>query len=66
MDDGLHVRGGGSINGAIMNSSGDHRLAMLGAAAGLIASGETTVEDAGSVTVSYPTFWEDLEGICQS
>ena len=49
-----------------MNSSGDHRLAMLGAAAGLIASGETTVEDAGSVTVSYPTFWEDLEGICQS
>ena len=66
LDDGLHVQGGGSINGAIMNSSGDHRLAMLGAAAGLIASGETTVEDAGSVTVSYPTFWEDLEGICQS
>ena len=66
LDDGLHVYGGGSINGAIMNSSGDHRLAMLGAAAGLIASGETTVEDAGSVTVSYPTFWEDLEGICQS
>ncbi len=66
LDDGLHVQGGGSINGAIMNSSGDHRLAMLGAAAGLIASGETTVEDAGSVTVSYPTFWEDSEGICQS
>ena len=66
MDDGLRVKGGNSINGATMNSAGDHRLAMLGAAAGLIASGETTVEDAGSVTVSYPTFWEDLEGICQS
>jgi len=66
LDDGLQVYGGSSINGAIMNSSGDHRLAMLGAAAGLIASGETTVEDAGSVTVSYPAFWEDLEGICQS
>ena len=65
LDDGLHVYGGNPINGAIMNSSGDHRLAMLGAAAGLIADGETTVEDADSVTVSYPTFWEDMEKICQ-
>ncbi|MER3419687.1 MAG: hypothetical protein C4290_03790, partial [Chloroflexota bacterium] len=42
------------------HSRGDHRLAMTLAVAGLLADGETTIEDAGAVDVSYPAFWHDL------
>jgi 5-enolpyruvylshikimate-3-phosphate synthase len=33
---------------------------MLGAIAGLLAAGETTVTGADAVAVSYPAFWSDL------
>ena len=33
---------------------------MLAAVAGLLADGETVVDDAGAVTVSYPEFWTEL------
>ena len=58
--DGLAVAGGARLRGASVEAAGDHRLAMLGAVAGLIAEGETTVSGAGAVTVSYPDFWADL------
>lgn len=59
-DDGLSVRGGATLHAATVESSGDHRLAMLGAVAGLVADGETTVRGADAVTVSYPEFWQEL------
>ncbi|MCK9487290.1 MAG: 3-phosphoshikimate 1-carboxyvinyltransferase [Dehalococcoidia bacterium] len=64
--DGMVVQGGARLTGATVRSSGDHRLAMLGAVAGLIATGETTVEGAGDVAVSYPAFWSDLGRLRQS
>ncbi len=64
--DGMVVRGGAALRGASVRSHGDHRLAMLGAVAGLIADGETTVEGAGDVVVSYPAFWSDLGRLRQS
>lgn len=57
--DGMVVQGGAALRGARVDSAGDHRLAMLGAVAGLIADGETVVEGAGAVTVSYPDFWAE-------
>jgi 3-phosphoshikimate 1-carboxyvinyltransferase len=62
-DDGMVVRGGARLSGATVQSHGDHRLAMLGAVAGLIASGTTTIRGAKDVSVSYPEFWRDLEGL---
>ena len=59
-DDGLAVAGGARLRGAAVEAAGDHRLAMLGAVAGLLADGETTVAGAGAVSISYPDFWADL------
>jgi len=61
--DGLVIHGGTRLRGAACASDGDHRLAMTVAVAGLLAEGETVVEDAGCVNVSYPTFWHDLAAI---
>ena len=58
--DGMVMHGGALLRGARCRSYGDHRLAMTLAVAGLLAGGETVVEDAGAVDVSYPTFWHDL------
>lgn len=59
--DGLVVHGGARLRGAVCVSEGDHRLAMTIAVAGLLAEGETVVEDAGCVSVSYPAFWQDVK-----
>jgi len=58
--DGMVIRGGPRLRGARCHSHGDHRLAMTLAVAGLLAEGETAIEDAGAVDVSYPAFWQDL------
>jgi 3-phosphoshikimate 1-carboxyvinyltransferase len=59
-EDGMRVAGGARLRGARVGSSGDHRLAMLGAIAGVLAEGESVVEGAAAVAVSYPDFWPDL------
>ena len=53
--DGLRIRGG-QLQGARVNSWGDHRIAMALAVAGLIARGETIVEDASCLNISFPAF----------
>lgn len=65
-EDGFSVAGGGELHGAAVDSYGDHRLAMALAVAALTAEGTTTIADASSSVVSYPTFWEDLEHVCGS
>jgi 3-phosphoshikimate 1-carboxyvinyltransferase len=54
--DGLTVRGGTPLRGAPVRSHGDHRIAMALAIAGLAAEGETDIEDAGCIAVSFPEF----------
>ena len=61
--DGFVIDGGGGLRGADVSGSGDHRLTMALAMAGLLAEGETVVEDEGSVAVSNPNFWHDLDTI---
>jgi 3-phosphoshikimate 1-carboxyvinyltransferase len=35
------------------------------AVAGLLAEGETVIEGAESASISYPSFWSDLERLCR-
>ena len=62
-DDGMVIHGVGKLAGADVESHGDHRLAMSMAVAGLAASGETVIHGAEDASVSYPTFWEHLDGL---
>jgi len=63
MPDGMIIRGGGKLNGARCSSHGDHRMAMALGVAGAVADGETLIEDAGVVDISYPGFWQEFERI---
>lgn len=56
LPDGLVVHGPTRLKGSPVHSHGDHRLAMALAIAGLIASGETLVEDVGCIADSFPGF----------
>jgi 3-phosphoshikimate 1-carboxyvinyltransferase len=59
--DGFRVRGDGSpLAGGTIESHGDHRLAMLGAVAGLASTGGVEVVGMDASAVSYPGFEEDL------
>ncbi len=57
-DDGMIIRGGKSLHGAVLDSYLDHRVAMSFAVAGLAASGETRVRDAKCVDISFPGFYD--------
>ncbi len=59
--DGLDIPCRQRLRGAAVSSFGDHRIAMAMAVAGLVAEGETTIEDADCADVSFPGFFEVLE-----
>ena len=54
--DGMVIPGGQRFRGAHVASGGDHRMAMALAVAGLVAEGETVIEDVACVQTSFPTF----------
>jgi len=58
--DELRIRGVKQLKGAKLNSYDDHRMAMALAVAGLVAKGETIVDGAEFISVSYPGFVEDM------
>jgi 3-phosphoshikimate 1-carboxyvinyltransferase len=60
-EDGLRVRGTGGLRGGAMEALGDHRLAMLGAVAGLASREGVEVVGMEAAAVSYPGFTADLE-----
>jgi 3-phosphoshikimate 1-carboxyvinyltransferase len=60
-DDGFVVRGTGGLRGGTLSSHGDHRLAMLGAIAGLASKEGVEVVGMDAAAVSYPTFIDDLQ-----
>ena len=66
VDDGFDVTGGMPLHGATVESGGDHRLAMAFAIAALGASSPVTIEDAGCVAISHPSFFADLEQLCRA
>lgn len=58
--DGFAISGPTRLNGAFVDSYGDHRLGMALAIAGLAATGPTTIKDAGCIADSFPGFVETL------
>ena len=64
-DDGLRIPGGQQLHGASLDSFGDHRIAMAFAVAALRAEGETEITGADAAVISYPGFFEILEGLLQ-
>jgi 3-phosphoshikimate 1-carboxyvinyltransferase len=58
--DGFVVRGTGELRGGRLDAHGDHRLALLGAVAGLASREGVEVEGVEAAAVSYPTFAEDV------
>jgi 3-phosphoshikimate 1-carboxyvinyltransferase len=64
-DDGLKIPGGQGLHGAEIDSQGDHRIAMAFAVAALRAEGETRIHGAEAAVISYPGFFEALEGVVQ-
>lgn len=63
--DGMIIEGGALLRGAAVRTFKDHRIAMSFAIAALIAEGETVLDDAGCVDISYPTFFENLNQLRQ-
>ncbi|HUQ43571.1 MAG TPA: 3-phosphoshikimate 1-carboxyvinyltransferase [Candidatus Limnocylindria bacterium] len=61
--DDIVIEGPAELHGGVVDSLGDHRLAMTFAIASLVANGTTTILDADCVSISYPTFFADLERI---
>ncbi|HID10264.1 MAG TPA: 3-phosphoshikimate 1-carboxyvinyltransferase [Candidatus Latescibacteria bacterium] len=63
LPDGMVIGGRRPLRGALVDSFGDHRIAMAFAVAGLAAEGETAIEGAEWADISFPGFFELLERI---
>ncbi len=63
-DDGFAVQGTGGLRGGVIDARGDHRMAMLGAIAGLASREGVEVRGMEAAAVSYPGFVEDLNELC--
>jgi 3-phosphoshikimate 1-carboxyvinyltransferase len=62
--DGFLVRGTGGLRGGTIDAHGDHRMAMMGAVAGLASQEGVEVIGMDAAAVSYPSFVEDLTRLC--
>ncbi|HHT63382.1 MAG TPA: 3-phosphoshikimate 1-carboxyvinyltransferase [Clostridia bacterium] len=62
-EDGMVINGGRPLQGARVNSLHDHRIAMALAVAARVAQGETTIENAECVNISFPNFFPLLESL---
>lgn len=61
LKDGLIIDGVDSLNGGIVNSWNDHRIAMALAVASTRCKNSLKIEGAESIDKSYPGFWEDFK-----
>jgi len=64
--DGFVVRGSGGLRGGTIDALGDHRLAMMGAVAGLASREGVEVIGMDAAAVSYPGFVTDLERLVRA
>ncbi|HEX2015233.1 MAG TPA: 3-phosphoshikimate 1-carboxyvinyltransferase [Solirubrobacteraceae bacterium] len=63
LDDGFVVTGTGGLRGGRVDARGDHRLAMLGAVAGLASRDGVEVVGMEAAAVSYPDFLHDIASL---
>lgn len=62
-EDGMIIRGGAPLHGAVIDSYNDHRIAMSFAIAGLACKDSTTILRDACVAISYPDFYHDLNAL---
>ena len=55
----LHVTGG-HPHGGVVNSFGDHRIAMAAAVCAAFAEGKSVISEPGCASKSYPDFFTDF------
>lgn len=65
LPDGFRITGPQKLNGAVIQSHDDHRIAMAFAIAGLLAKGHTEIVNPECVSISYPHFFEALRELRQ-
>jgi 3-phosphoshikimate 1-carboxyvinyltransferase len=61
--DGFAVCGTGGLRGGVLEARGDHRMAMLGAVAGLASREGVEVAGMEAAAISYPGFEADLAAL---
>jgi 3-phosphoshikimate 1-carboxyvinyltransferase len=59
--DGIAIKGRCSLKGASVESYNDHRIAMSLTIAGLVAEGETIINNPQCVDISFPDFYKEIE-----
>ena len=59
--DGLEIEGTNLLKGAKLHGWNDHRIVMALAVAGLIAKGETTIDNAEAIDISFPDFVDTMK-----
>lgn len=64
--DGVSIKGGNRLRGAVVETYHDHRIAMSLAIAALIADGETVINNPECVDISFPGFFSMLNQITVS
>ena len=64
--DGFRIVGTGGLEAGVVDSRGDHRIAMTAAVAATAATGPVTVRGASVAAVSWPSFYDDLEAMWSS
>ena len=62
LKDGIEV-GESRLTGTSLHAYHDHRMVMALTVAGLASQGETIIDSAGSIGVTYPSFVEDMQGL---
>lgn len=64
-EDGLRVSGNQKLHGAEIDSAGDHRIAMAFSVAALGAEGDSMIRGADAARISFPGFFQMLEGVVE-
>jgi len=64
-EDGLAVAEATDLRGALIDSRGDHRIAMAFTVAALLANGESEISGAECVAISFPEFFRLLDAVVE-
>ncbi|MBT4249800.1 3-phosphoshikimate 1-carboxyvinyltransferase, partial [bacterium] len=60
-EDGLTITGPTKLKGANINTFKDHRIAMAFTIAGLVAEGNTILDNYDCVNISFPDFFKKIK-----
>lgn len=62
-EDGMIIDGPTPLTGGRISAYNDHRIAMMGVVASLIATEPVYLDDDSSIAISYPDFFKDLKSL---